>query len=57
MENKINIEQNSCVKCGACVVSYPEIFEFDEKNNIRVKKDVDGSKEEYIDICPVGAIY
>lgn len=51
---------SSCIRCGSCVASYPELFEFDEKGlSARVKADADFSGknlEEIKSVCPNGAI-
>ncbi len=54
---KLKIEQKKCIRCGACVVSYPEVFEFDKAGNVEVKGEIKNEKiEELKAICPVGAI-
>ena len=57
---KVKVNQNICIGCGACFGSYPECFEMDdnglakEKENL-TEKQLEEAKEA-IDLCPVGAI-
>lgn len=58
---KVLIDQDTCIGCGACGITAPEAFGFDdEKGKAIVKKgaeNTDSSKiQEAIDRCPVQAI-
>jgi len=55
----LGINKELCLKCGGCVAAYPDIFDFEQDGNIKVKEEamVDESKiPEIQDICPVRAI-
>jgi ferredoxin len=53
----LKIEDAMCVKCGACMTLYPDIFKFDEDGKIVVLKSVQVEKISKIkESCPVGAI-
>ncbi len=54
---KPNIDKDSCIGCGLCIGSHPEIFAFDDEG----KADViaEGDEEAVADAianCPVQAI-
>jgi ferredoxin len=58
---KILIDQDKCIGCGACGITAPEAFGFDDiKSKAIVKKNAentDSSKiQEAIERCPVQAI-
>ena len=53
----LSIDEDSCVKCGLCVSTYPDVFEFQDDNSIKVKKNVEEDlSSEIIGMCSVGAI-
>lgn len=58
--SKITVSKDKCVGCGACVSSYPELFELDPAGQSQVKAhnyaDFNYGREEIETICPVGAI-
>lgn len=36
---RLKINPEKCIKCGTCVATYGDIFEFAEDGSVRVKKD------------------
>ena len=57
--NKIKVDQNICIGCGACVGIDPEHFDFNEENLSHVisEENLDTeSLHDAIDACPVGII-
>ncbi len=57
---KIKVNQNVCIGCGACFGSYPDCFEMDDNGLAKEKENLTEEQkkeaEEAVDICPVGAI-
>jgi len=58
--NKLKIDENKCVGCGACVSLYPNLFEMGadgKAQTINGIKDIDENKvKEIIASCPMAAI-
>jgi ferredoxin len=55
----LKINQEICLKCGGCVAAYPEVFEFNENDEVVVKTDAKIDLKEVVNmkgVCPVGAI-
>ena len=55
----LKINHDICLKCGGCIASYPDIFEFDENQKVLIKDDVEIKSEDLPKIkqvCPVAAI-
>ncbi len=55
----LRIDKESCVKCGGCISAYPNIFEFDQNGDVRIKNEAVVEVEKVPEIksmCPVGAI-
>ena len=59
MAKKIEVDQELCIGCGACVNLCPDIFELQDDGKANIVNE-DGSKkcdyEIAINSCPVGAI-
>ena len=57
---KVKVNQNICIGCGACFGSYPEFFEMDDNGLAKEKENLTEEQleeaKEAIDLCPVGAI-
>ena len=57
---KVKVDQNICIGCGACFGSYPDCFEMDDNGLAKEKENLNEDQleeaKEAIDICPVGAI-
>ena len=57
---KVKVNQNICIGCGACFSSYPECFEMDDNGLAKEKENLTEEQleeaKEAIDLCPVGAI-
>ncbi|MCK5491272.1 MAG: ferredoxin [Candidatus Pacebacteria bacterium] len=58
MSNKIQVDQELCIGCGACVNLCIEVFELDDNGKSQVINDkCEGCDSQMvIDSCPVGAI-
>ncbi len=59
MTKKIEVDQELCIGCGACVNLCPEVFELQDDGKSRViKKEEckDCDCEMIVNSCPVGAI-
>jgi ferredoxin len=60
---KVNVRQDLCISCGACVNLVPDVFDFDSSGKASVitesdellTKKIDQIKEA-ADNCPVNAI-
>jgi len=53
---KISLDENKCISCGLCTQMYPDIFEFDDNNKIRLKNPNANLSQDIIELCPSGAI-
>lgn len=57
---KVKVDEETCIGCGVCVDTCPEVFELvDDKAKAKVNevsKDLVGSCKEAADNCPVEAI-
>ncbi len=57
----VKVDKNTCIGCGACTATCPEVFEMTDDGFAEVKKDADTKKnakcvKEAIENCPVNAI-
>ncbi len=55
----LKINNETCLKCGGCVASFPNVFEFDQNQNVLIKKEIGVEPDEISKIkaiCPVSAI-
>ena len=55
----VRVDKNTCIGCGACASTCPEVFEMGEDGKSHVKKGSKGDEkcvQEAIDDCPVDAI-
>ena len=57
---KVKVDEETCIGCGVCVDTCPEVFEMADDKAIakvnEVPKDVVESCKEAADNCPVEAI-
>ncbi|MCK5084941.1 MAG: ferredoxin [Candidatus Pacebacteria bacterium] len=59
MVKKIEVDQELCIGCGACVNLCPDIFELQDDGKANVINEGESKKcdcEIAINSCPVGAI-
>ncbi len=53
----INVDENKCIGCGACIAIDNEHFDFNDQGlSTVVKQEVTDSVKEAKDACPVNAI-
>lgn len=58
---KANVNQDACIRCGACTAVCPEVFDFNDEGNVSPKVDTipEASKNAAIEAkegCPTSAI-
>lgn len=57
---KLKVNGNICIGCGACAGTYPNIFQFNDEGIAEVIEENQNQEsedaEEMVEICPVGAI-
>lgn len=55
----VRVDKNTCIGCGACAATCPEVFEMGDDGKSHVKKSAKGKEKcipEAIENCPVDAI-
>lgn len=55
---KISVDESTCIGCGACAATAPDLFEMGDDNKAKVKQaesDSDSAKSA-AEACPVDAI-
>jgi len=57
----VKVDKNTCIGCGACASTCPEVFEMGDDGKSHVKAKFDAKKNEKcikkaIEECPVTAI-
>lgn len=57
---KVKVNQDICIGCGACQGEYPDVFEINDEGLAEVQKGKEMQDTEEAEImtgiCPVGAI-
>ncbi len=54
---KVYVDKDLCIACGACVGMYPEHFEFGDDNLAQTKnEEVNDEVRDAATACPTGAI-
>lgn len=54
---RAHVDQDTCIGCGLCVSSVPEVFQLNEDGKAEaIAEGPDGEVQEAIDTCPVSAI-
>ena len=57
MPKKPCVDTETCIGCGLCVGSHPDIFAFDDAGKATVVAEgEDADVEDAVASCPVGAI-
>ena len=55
----VKLDKETCIACGACASTCPEVFEMKEDGKYQVKSGAKGDEkciQEAIDNCPVDSI-
>jgi len=58
---KMEVDQDLCISCGACVDTCPEVFDWndDEKAHVKtdeIPSDLEDQAQEAMESCPTDAI-
>ena len=58
---KVKVDKETCIGCGLCADTCPEVFEMNDENIAEVKMDpvsteAEATCREASEICPVDAI-
>lgn len=54
---KVHVEDDLCIGCGACVATCPDVFNFDDEGKANaIKDEVNDDVKLAADSCPTGAI-
>ncbi len=57
---KVKVNSDICIGCGACAATYPEVFMFNDEGTAEVVEEQQSQPEDVAEemtgICPVGAI-
>lgn len=58
---RVNVDQDLCVSCGACVSICPEVFDWGEEEKAvaklkEVPDDIEETAHEAVESCPTAAI-
>lgn len=59
MLKMVKVNKETCIGCGACAATCPEVFEMGDDGKSHVKKGAKGNEkgiQEAIENCPVDAI-
>ena len=56
--NKVTVDASTCVGCGLCEQSCPEVFEVggDGIAHVKVQVSVNCNLQETVELCPVNSI-
>ena len=61
MSKEAWVDQDTCISCGLCIDSVPEVFRFDDDGKAECYNPAGASEEEIqnnaIDVCPVACIH
>jgi ferredoxin len=58
---RVEVDQDLCISCGACIDTCPEIFDWNEDDKAyavreEVPEELEDEAQEAVDGCPTGAI-
>lgn len=58
MEYEVEVDEDTCIGCGACVAICPDVYEMNDngKSVAKTKKTDKECAKEASDSCPVSAI-
>jgi ferredoxin len=60
MSNKLVVDVDLCIGCGACAQNHPDFFKMNDSNRSKVIAPYDETRKDEIDdavnSCPAGAI-
>jgi ferredoxin len=59
MKKKVSVDQDSCISCGLCVSTCPEVFRFNSSGKSEAYNSEGATEQEIqqaIDGCPVQCI-
>lgn len=54
---KINVDESTCIGCGACAAQYPENFDLDSSTGLSKVISSENASEDMAELCPIGAIH
>lgn len=55
---RASVDQDTCIGCGLCVTSVPDVFKFNDNGKAEAVSDGEESAvQSAIDACPVLAIH
>lgn len=55
----VSVDKETCIGCGACAATCPDVFEMNDENKAQVKSDANKDADcvkEAAESCPVDAI-
>lgn len=58
---RVDVDQDLCISCGACIDICPDVFEWNEDDKARsiveeVPSDLEDQAHEAVESCPTSAI-
>lgn len=54
---KVKVDTDRCIRCGACMAVAPDTFEFnDDGASTVINEEVTDEVRQAVDMCPVSAI-
>ena len=54
---KVKVDSERCIRCGACVATAPDNFEYGEDGeSVVINETVTEDTRQAVDMCPVSAI-
>jgi ferredoxin len=57
MMEKVKVDSDRCLRCGACVACAPNNFDYGEDGeSVVINEEVTDETRQAVDMCPVSAI-